>query len=689
MNCFLKILLALVFAGSITLLRAQEVSIPDTNLNAVVRATLQKLTGPLTEADMLGLLNLSAGGEQIINLDGLESARNLDILDLDANSVTNFSIGSALTNLTILDLFENHLTHFALSNASTKLTIVDAAFNSITQCFLPDGLTNLDTLFLENNALTNFTFPAGLTALTQLDLSANALTTLTVRPEMTNLGALYLFANHLTNLTLPANLNHLTSIDADINQLGNFNFPSGLTNLISFVARDNQLTNLTFADDMINLGFIDVGNNQLSNFTLPASVNQLRFLRVPDNKLTSFTLPAGATNLATLFLQNNQLTNVSFSGDLNQLTQIDLRSNHLTSLILPPGMTNLTALFVDGNPLITLILSEPLATNLAATVSSLQNQGVNVSTYPLTAQLIRARSLVGAFQFAVSGPPGVYTVLASTNLVAWSPMVMVSNTLSKIVVTDGMANLAPQKFYRTIIQPPNMVLIAPNTFTLGSPTNEVGRQSDESPQTVVTLSHGFWMAKFPVTQREFLAVMGSNPSNFPGDSNRPVDSVSWFDATNYCDKLTQQDLAIGRIPPGSHYRLPTEAEWECAARAGTSTRFYFGDDATSLTNDAWYSANSGFGTHPVGLKQPNAWGLYDMEGDVWEWCQDWYGPYPGGSVTDPQGPDNNPIGFKVIRGGGWDSFESDCRSARRDFRGASPFITDFILGFRVVLTLEP
>jgi formylglycine-generating enzyme required for sulfatase activity len=254
---------------------------------------------------------------------------------------------------------------------------------------------------------------------------------------------------------------------------------------------------------------------------------------------------------------------------------------------------------------------------------------------------------------------------------------------------DTTAPVAGNRFYRALLQSPptNMVFIPPNTFELGSPTNEVGRSSDEGPQTAVTITHGFWMGKFEVTQREYLAVIGSNPSGFPGDLNRPVESVSWLDATNYCAKLTQQELAAGRIPPGSLYRLPTEAEWEYAAKAGTSTRFSYGDDPalTGLAAHAWYAVNSGNMTHPVGQKAPNPWGLFDMAGNVLEWCLDWYGPYPGGFETDPQGPASNALQVKVIRGGAWDGFETDCRSARRQTEAVSPFIHDFILGFRIVL----
>jgi formylglycine-generating enzyme required for sulfatase activity len=267
------------------------------------------------------------------------------------------------------------------------------------------------------------------------------------------------------------------------------------------------------------------------------------------------------------------------------------------------------------------------------------------------------------------------------------------NPLGSVLFREITTNVLPQKYYRLLRQvaPANMVFIPPNVFTMGTSPNEANRQADEGPQTLVALARGFWIGKYEVTQHEYLAVMGSNPSQFTGDLERPVETVSWLDATNYCARLTQQELALGRISPGSRYRLPTEAEWECAARAGTSTRFSYGDDPdfTSLAANAWYSGNAGFGTHPVGQKAPNPWGLHDMEGNVLEWTLDWYGPYPGGSLTDPQGPTSNPQGVKVIRGGAWDSFPSDCRSGRRQTEGVSPFIHDFILGFRVVLVTEP
>jgi formylglycine-generating enzyme required for sulfatase activity len=228
-----------------------------------------------------------------------------------------------------------------------------------------------------------------------------------------------------------------------------------------------------------------------------------------------------------------------------------------------------------------------------------------------------------------------------------------------------------------------MAWIKPGKFLMGSRTDELGRGGDET-QHWVTLTKGFWMGVHEVTQAEYLAGAGSNPSFFTGDTNRPVESVSWNDAVAYCTMLTTAERAAGRIPADWEYRLPTEAEWEYCSRAGVrNTRFGYGDDIgeTALGDYAWYGANGGGTTHPVEQKRANPWGLMDMHGNVWEWCQDWYGAYPAGSATDPQG-----LGLssnRVIRGGSWNYIAEDSRCAFRF--GDIPGSTDNGIGFRVVL----
>jgi formylglycine-generating enzyme required for sulfatase activity len=227
------------------------------------------------------------------------------------------------------------------------------------------------------------------------------------------------------------------------------------------------------------------------------------------------------------------------------------------------------------------------------------------------------------------------------------------------------------------------VWINPGAFTMGSPTDEADRKANEGPQTQVTLSQGFWMSKYETTQAEYRLVMGTDPSYGKGDAKLPVETVSWDDATDYCDKLTARERDAGRLPAGYEYRLPTEAEWEYGCRAGTTTRFSHGDDSgyTQLGDYAWYYANSGNTTHPVGVKKPNAWGLYDMHGNVWEWCGDFYSEYPGGSTTDPRGPNTGTN--RVFRGGGWGANGGACRAA---FRVSSwPGNRGNGIGFRPVL----
>jgi formylglycine-generating enzyme required for sulfatase activity len=445
---------------------------------------------------------------------------------------------------------------------------------------------------------------------------------------------------------------------------------------------------------MTRLSSLRLGGNQLTSFTLPAGMTNLTDFAIAVNQLTNLVLPSDLFNVVSLDLGENFYSNFIFPRGLTNLVSIDLGLCQLTNLTLAPDMTQLTTLFVLGNPFVTFVISEPMAaTNLAPVVAALRNQGVSVFTYPLVARLVQPLTLPGAFKFGITGPPGLYSVRASTNLATWGAVGVATNPLGSVIFHDVTTNVLPQKFYRALLQgpPTNMVFVPPNTFIMGSPTNEPGHNIFEGPQATVTLTRGFWIGKYEVTQGEYLEVTGTNPSDFPGDLHRPISSVTWFDATNYCWKLTQQELAAGRISPGSHYRLPTEAEWECAARAGTTTRFSYGDDDqnyTSLTNYAWFLdfAHIDLTVHPVGQKLPNPWGIYDMHGHVWEWCQDWYGDQLGGVQTDPQGPATNAQGLKVMRGGAYDYPNNDCRSASRFFRFANQPDSD--LGFRVVLATE-
>ncbi|MBO6003983.1 MAG: formylglycine-generating enzyme family protein, partial [Verrucomicrobia bacterium] len=214
-----------------------------------------------------------------------------------------------------------------------------------------------------------------------------------------------------------------------------------------------------------------------------------------------------------------------------------------------------------------------------------------------------------------------------------------------------------------------MIWIEPGTFIMGSPENEKGRWPIET-QHEVTLTKGYWLSRYEVTQSQYEAVMGINPSKFKG-SNRPVECVSWYEAFDFCIKLTTIEKEAGRLPEGYEYTLPTEAQWEYACRAGTTTAL---NNDKNLSADwecpemdevGWYKCNSKEKTHPVGRKKPNAWGLYDMHGNVDEWCLDWYKyeDYPTSAVTDPMGPD---IGdYRVTRGDSWFNTPRFCRSAHR------------------------
>lgn len=259
--------------------------------------------------------------------------------------------------------------------------------------------------------------------------------------------------------------------------------------------------------------------------------------------------------------------------------------------------------------------------------------------------------------------------------------VFVSNLKSSqqqpIQLPDGGRMYAPQPNKHTpnttsdIIGDFDMVYVEGGTFTMGA-TSEQGSDaySDERPTHSVTVSD-FYIGKYEVTQAQWRAVMGSNPSYFTGD-NLPVEQVSWDDIQEFITKLNTMT--------GKTFRLPTEAEWEYAARGGDKSKGYKYSGSNTLDNVAWYTNNSSSKTHPVGQKQPNELGLYDMSGNVWEWCQDWYGSYSSSSQTNPTGPSSG--SRRVLRGGSCYNFARDCRVS---YRGSGDPDDRYNLnGFRLV-----
>ncbi len=221
----------------------------------------------------------------------------------------------------------------------------------------------------------------------------------------------------------------------------------------------------------------------------------------------------------------------------------------------------------------------------------------------------------------------------------------------------------------------DFVLIQPGWFVMGS--DEEFGDGDESPRHKVTLTKPFYLGRYEVTQEQWEKVMGANPSEFKG-AKRPVDNVSWNDCQDFLSKL--------QAKTGRKFALPTEAQWEYACRAGATSRWSFGDNDGVMGDYAWCGANSGGATHPVGGKKPNAWGLYDMSGNVWEWCADFYAKhaYSGGDATDPLGPSSG--AGHVLRGGAWGDDSDFLRCAYRNCNG--PDSRNNGIGLRCVMLVN-
>ena len=430
---------------------------------------------------------------------------------------------------------------------------------------------------------------------------------------------------------------------------------------------------------------------------------------VPAPAISSFTnngpiTTGSSATLAALFTNGTGVIN---PGNLTATSGVNLATGALTA-----------------SSTYTLTVTNPAGTAVSATTTVVVNGPVGTLGITLTGLPSGLNGLVRVF-----GPGGyTHSTVASETLTGlasgtyalvpsglWSGAgqtgraYLASGAQSLVVPTGGTVNATityaatPSLTFQltdatspTGTLPLNLNFIPAGAFLMGAQPGEQDSADVEFPQHPVTLSNGFYVADDLTTQAQWKALMGTNPSWFSlgsggattDDFTRPVEFVSWNDlnaaSTGFFAKLNAATAAAR--PPGMTFRLPTEAEWEYACRAGTTTRFFWGDDPTynTLSQYAWWSGDSGATTHPVGslgAGSANPFGLFDMAGNVWEWCGDWYGPYTTATETDPTGPATG--SFHVVRGGSWFHGDTFCRSANRSYSGPDDRFSS--IGFRVVL----
>jgi formylglycine-generating enzyme required for sulfatase activity len=490
-----------------------------------------------------------------------------------------------------------------------------------------------------------------------------------------------------------------------------------------------SLISITIPDSVTSIGTHAFGGcSNLTSVGIPNGVSSIENGAFSAcSSLTSIMIPNGVTFIGEWAFDGcHSLAKITIADGVIGIAQAAFRNcTSLTSIIIPDsvltiegrvslggggafeGCIGLTTVYFYGDAP---TMSGDVFKNTMATLFYMPGTtgwGATIAGRP-TVQwngVFGAQSLDMFAGLTVIGEIGkVYSIEYVTDLTDpaesdWRCLEYLQLPASPYLWADKSAPATGKRFYRAREFPAstNMVFIPPGTFRMGSPADEEDREDWEGPQTAVTISRGFWMGKYEVTQGEYLELMGNNPSayqlpHYPGDTTHPVEMVSWVDATNYCTKLTERERVAGRIGPNAVYRLPTEAEWEYACRAWTSTRFSYGDDPgyTNLTNYAGLPnyGNQDCWTDPVGQRLPNPWGLYDMHGNVQEWCEGWWSDrLPGGIALDPQGPTTGED--RVIRGGSFHYWIPGItahigRSARRSMSGTDGGGAPWI-GLRAVL----
>ncbi len=636
----------------------------------------------------------------------------------------------ATGNITVPSTVENQGTIYTINKIGTgafasckKLTgvvipneITEIEFSAFSSCdvlsqvTLPDSLTVLGGAVFRNcGSLTNIVIPRLVTEikgelfqecanLLDVKLEGNVtaigdnafynchkLNSINLPESMISIGEYaFLACRNLTNITLPINVKEIKSYAfSDCRSLSSIEIPEGVTEIPHRAFGSCwSLTNIVIPSSVKRIENMAFSNcKSLPNITLPEgviSIGELAFSRCDSLSYVSF--PASLDLVSKqMFYGSYNLTCVYYKGDvpsnyetLNNLLYHSTRSDLIS--YYPEGNASWEAAIVDGKWQMKMAAAWDPDTGMIQIVYT-YNAGTpcepGILTLYYTGTLYQSRDNVNWIKVESASSP--YQVKMKDEKLFFCVKDESESKDITIPLAEGVDL--------------DMIWIEPGTFMMGSPEDELGRYDNEVLHQV-TLTMGYWLGQYEVTQTQYEAVTGTNPSKFKG-TDLPVENVSWNDAMAFCEKLTEQELMAGRLPKGYKYTLPTEAQWEYACRAGTTTALNSGKNLTSayecpeVDEVSWYKYNSNDTTHQVGQKKLNAWSLYDMHGNVWEWCLDWYGDYSISAVTDPLGPSSG--SYRVVRGGSWDYYD-DAKNNRSAVRGVgNPVEYSSNCGFRVAL----
>jgi formylglycine-generating enzyme required for sulfatase activity len=529
-----------------------------------------------------------------------------------------------------------------------------------TDIFVSTTTNHISDPNLEAAVRLKISKPTGRITCTDLqmitDLTVNNVGNLNGLECCTNLQTLGIYESNITDLTPLSNLTNLQSLSINSSTLTNLAPLQNLTNLTSLDLTNDQITDISPLMNLINLKDLVLGNNQIDDLGPLMYLPELNYLYLDNNQITDIgplVMNQWLSSGATVSLGNNPLNDESYSTDIPQL----IARGVIINLSAPPVPANLSVVYQSATST-NYLTWDNMGSGLKYQVYWDTMPGITKSSAKLT--------LTHTNDYAHSGVGAGYTYYYR---------------VCSINATGQESDLS-EEVYVTVTNPVDpisqllnsMVYIPAGTFQMGSTDNEYGFAQYTTPVHTVTLQ-GFDIGAYEVTQAQYQAIMGSNPSHFQG-MNIPVDSVTWYDAREFCTRLS---TLTGRT-----FTLPSEAQWEYACRAGTTTLYSWGDSDSLIGDYAWWYNDSDSHPHTVGTKLPNPWGLYDMQGNVWEWCLDsWHSNYVG-APTDGSAWEPETGSYHMFRGSSWaTTIPWYFRSAIRSIYPYQDIRYD-IIGFRVV-----